>query len=229
MAFLGSCRSTYMLDKQRDQVQSIDQMTPQSTYKLKADDKISLSIWNHDDLSIGSIYGIYNSNEVYGKWEMINSEGTVSLPMIGNIKIEGLSISEAEQKLSEHYKKHIQNPIIDLKILNHSVSILGEVRDPGNYPIEKQENRLLEYIAKAGGTNFYANTKSVLLIRDNKTYQLNLNRADQIQKTNLLLKHGDVIHIPSSKGKKLDKKAPTLIPFASVLTTIALVFSLFKN
>ena len=71
--------------------------------KIKADDKISVSIWNHDDMSVGSVFSIYNSNESFGKWVLVNHEGYVSLPKIGSIKLAGLSCDEAKVILIEKY------------------------------------------------------------------------------------------------------------------------------
>jgi len=59
------------------------QPNPNYEYKIKSDDKINLSIWDHDNMSVGSVYGIYNSNEVYGKWLMVDHEGLINLPKYG--------------------------------------------------------------------------------------------------------------------------------------------------
>ncbi len=225
---MSACKNTTLMhsDKHLNDIHSLE--NSKEAYTLKAQDKINLSIWNHDNLSIGSIYGIYNSNEVYGKWVMLNEQGNVSLPKVGTVNLLGLSITQAKDKLSNMYSKHIKNPIIDLKVLNREVSILGEVRKPGVYKLEKEAHYLLEFIAKAEGINYYGNAKKVMLIRGHKTYEIDLNSTDDLDAKNVLLKDGDVIHVPTLKGKKIDKKAPILIPFTSVITALAVAFSIFN-
>jgi len=226
---LSSCSQSSLLHKDMSIKKSIYDLPESSVYTLESDDKISLSIWDHDNLSIGSVFGIYNSNEVYGKWVMMNQEGVVTLPKVGPVQLKGLTIDQAQVVLVEAYSKYILNPIIALKVLNREVSVLGEVKTPGTYLLEKEQHSLLEYLSKAGGLNFYADSRRITLIRDKIEYQINLNNNKDLALKNLKLVNGDVIHVPTLNGKRLDKKAPVLIPFTSVLTSLVIVFSLFKN
>ena len=198
-------------------------------HRLGPDDKVSVSIWNHNDLSVGSIFGIYNSNEVYGKWVMVRQNGEVTLPKIGNVKIGGLTTEEAAERLQKSYSKFIVDPIIVVKVLNREVTVLGEVLTPGTYLLEKEENTLFEMIGMAGGLDFYAEKRKVKLIRKGKEYLLDLTNMDEFEANNITLHSGDIVYIPTRKGKILDKKAPTLIPFAGAITTIAVIISMFSN
>jgi polysaccharide export outer membrane protein len=193
---------------------------------IRPDDKISLSIWNHDDLSIGSIYSIYNSNESYGKWLLIDKDGKAELPKLGAVKISGLTAEQASNKLMALYGKHISNPVIIVKVLNKKVSVYGEVKSPGNYLLEKEYTSISELIGMAEGFSDYAHLKKVRLVRDNVSYNINLKRMDDYLLHNLPVHAGDIIIIPAKKGKTLDQKAPTLIPFSSALTALVLVVSI---
>ncbi len=200
---------------------------------LKYDDKLSISIWNHDELSMGSIFGIYNSNEVYGKWQTIDYEGKVKLPKIGQVHLGGLSIQEAEDLLAKELSEYILDPIVVVKVLNREITILGEVKEPGNFNLDKEHNTLTEMIGKSGGFNFYADTKKVKIVRgeanEKKEYLVDFTRLDPIQATQILLQPGDVIYIPSQKSKNIVQKSPTLIPFTSAITTLIVVLSFNKG
>jgi polysaccharide export outer membrane protein len=192
-----------------------------------------VSVWNHEDLSVGSLFGIYNSNEVYGKWVPVDVSGQITLPKIGPIHIQGKTIKEAESQLIKQYENLVVNPIVKLKVLNREVSVLGEVKNPGNVLLEKERNNLLEVIARAGDFEFYADKRFVRLVRTSgteaKQYELNFTTLTDFEKSSILVQPGDVIYVPTRKGKLIDKKAPTLIPFASALTTAAIFFSLFRK
>lgn len=191
-------------------------------HAIKMDDKITVSIWNHDDLSVGSLFGVYNSNEVYGKWVLVDLHGEVSLPQIGRVKLSGLCRSEAEQTLTKLYAEYIVNPVVVVKVINREVTVLGEVKNAGNYTLDKESNTVLEMLGRAGGTDFYANKKKIQVIRGTGKnihhFTLDLTNLQEYRKNNFNLEGGDVVLVPSRKSKMLDKKAPVIIPFVSLLT-----------
>lgn len=200
-------------------------------YHIRKDDKISVSFWGHDDLSVGSVYGIYNSNEVYGKWLMVDARGNITLPRIGNFQVLGKSVTETEDTLSAIFKKWIVNPVIEVKVLNKEITILGELRNPGKYVVEKDNNTLLDLVSMAGGYEFYANLQSVKIIRQQgtqvKMVNVDLTRAEDFLKRNIQLHPGDLVVVPSKKNKEFDKRIATIIPLASSTTAAAVVIGTF--
>lgn len=233
IAFLiTSCKSTNLFQNTKKEYASVEELKQQqyTPYHIRLDDKISVSIWNHDDLSVGSIFGIYNSNEVYGKWVLVAPSGDIQLPKIGTIKAESLSIQELQNQLKVEYAKFILEPIVVVKVLNREVTVLGEVKNAGTFLLEKEKNTLIELLGKAGGLNFYANQKKVQLIRKvgilEKQYLIDLSKLEEYELHQIQLLADDVIYVPTKKGKALDKKAPTIIPFTSVVTSLGIVFSL---
>lgn len=233
--FLGSCTTQNMFSsKNLIAVDSSAKANPTYQYTLQKDDKVSVSVWDHDDLSVGSLYGIYNSNEVYGKWLMIDTKGEVSVPKIGNVQLIGLTVLQAEEKLRNEYKKWIVNPIIELKVLNKEVTVLGELKTPGKYLLEKDQNSLLEIIGKAGDFDFYANKKKIQVIRKlngvDKTIVVDLTSVNSYAVANMNIQPGDIIYVPSRKGKHWDKRAgSTIVPIATVISSIVLVTGLLKK
>lgn len=203
-------------------------------YTLRKDDKINISVWDHDDLSVGSLYGIYNSNEVYGKWLILDNKGEVAVPKIGNIQLSGLTVLQAEEKLRNEYKKWIVNPIIELKVLNKEVTIIGELKTPGKYLLEKDQNTLIEIIGKAGDFDFYADKKHIQIIRNengkSEKILIDLTGKNSYGFAGFNIHPGDVIYVPSRKGKHWDKRAgSTIVPIATVVSSIVLVLGIVKK
>ena len=198
-------------------------------YIIRKDDKVNLSIWNHDDLSVGSLYGIYNSNEVYGKWILVDQKGFVTLPQVGLVNIEGLTISEAEKKVAEEYAKFIVTPVVKLKILNREINILGEVRNPGTFTLEKEHVTLLSMLPKAGALEFYADMKHVKILRlEGEIYKsivIDMTDLQKVNATPIFLKAGDIVYVPPRQGKMFDRKITNIIPVASLLTTVGILLS----
>jgi polysaccharide biosynthesis/export protein len=197
-------------------------------YKIRKYDKISISIWDHDDLSVGSLYGIYNSNEVYGKWLMLDAEGNVIVPKIGRISLYDLTVIQARKKLEDEYKKWLVNPIIEIKVLNKEITILGELKTPGKFLLEKDNNSLLDIIGKAGDFDFYANKTKIQIIRPMKdsamVLTVDLTKMDNYASANIHIQPGDIINVPSRKGKVWDKRAGSVIvPIATVISSFVLL------
>ena len=193
--------------------------------RIHVDDKISISIWDHEEMSVGSVFGIYSSNEVFGKWLLVHPDSTILLPKIGAVKLAGLTLDEARLYLTKRYAEYIVNPLIDVRVHSHEVSILGQVIRPGNYPIYKGSNSLPYLIAAAGGTDFYSKLDEVKLARGDKSYLLDLTKMDPITMNRITLMPGDVLYFPTKSGKVLEKKSPVLLAFASITTTVLLIFS----
>jgi polysaccharide export outer membrane protein len=197
---------------------------------IAADDKISLSIWNHDDLSIGSVYGIYNSNEVYGKWVLVDKDGYAALPKIGRVRMAGLTIQQATDNVRDLYKTTIVDPIITLRVLNKDVTVLGEVRSPGIYSLEKEHTTLTYILGKAGGLDYFGDARRVTVIRGNdqnkKEFIVDFTKLSTIEKDNLYVRSGDIVYIPAYKRKNFEKETPAIVPIASLLSSMAIVASL---
>lgn len=239
MAVFSSCATQNLLQKSRPEKtntkfeDSVFRSAGTKAYTLKKDDKINISVWGHDDLSVGSIYGIYNSNEVYGKWLMLDIDGNVNIPQLGKMNLLGLTIKDAEAKLTGAYEKQIRNPIVEVKVLNREITVLGELKSPGKFLIEKEENNLIDMIGRAGDFDFYANKKKVQIVRQVNgkplTYTVDMTKMDPAFSAGLALLPGDVVYVPSRKGKHWDKRAgSTVVPIASAISTIVLVAGLLK-
>lgn len=236
LPFLFASCATQNMFTSKEKVIVDSAFLSQANYQhiLKKNDKISISVWDNDDLSVGSLYGIYNSNEVYGKWLMLDINGEVPLPKIGNVNLENLTVLQAEEKLKTEYKKWVVNPIIEVKVLNKEVTILGELRTPGKYNLEKDENNLLEVIGKAGDFDFYANKKNIQIIRKiqgkTKTVSVDLTSINSYTVADMNIQPGDIIYVPSRKGKHWDKRAgSTIVPIATVISSVVLVLGIIKN
>ena len=200
-------------------------------YQIRKDDKITISVWGQDEYSVGSTYGIYNSNEVYGKWLMVDAKGNIEIPKIGSLYVEKMTIVQLKEKLKKSFGEWIKIPIVDIKILNQEITVLGEVRDPQVIPVDKSRNTLLELIARCKGFEFYANTAYIKVFRqvgeDVHVANINLNKSGSMTAKNINLYPGDVVVVPSKKYKEFDKRISTIIPFTTALTSAAIFMSAF--
>ncbi|CAA7392882.1 MULTISPECIES: polysaccharide biosynthesis/export family protein [Chryseobacterium] len=225
---LLSCKTYNVLEEQHpSQIVEDFKFDPSYEYHIRKDDKITLSVWGQDDLSVGSVYGIYNSNEVYGKWLLVDIKGNIEIPKLGTTYVQGKTVAELKEEIKTKLKKWLVNPIVDLKILNKEIVVLGEVRNPATIQVDKDHNTLLELISKAGGFEMYANLKSVKILRQEgenvRVTNIDLTQMKDIPNQNIMLHPGDYIIVPSKKSKDFDKRISTIIPFATVASAAAIL------
>jgi polysaccharide export outer membrane protein len=86
-------------------------------------------------------------------------------------------------------------------------------------------------ISKAGGFDFYANLKSIKILRQEgenvKVTNIDLTKSDDILNTNIQLHPGDIVIVPSKKYKEFDKRIGTIIPFTTAISAAAILLTFF--
>lgn len=199
-------------------------------YTIRQDDKLSISVWGQDEVSVGSVYGIYNSNEVYGKWLLVDIDGNIEMPKIGRFSAKGKTVIELRDTLRILLSKWIVNPVVDVKVLNKEITVLGEIKNPGVVKVDKDRNNLMELIGHSGGFEFYADLKRVKVLRQEgvnvRVTNINLTKGGNVETKNIQLHPGDVVIVPSKKHKAFDKRIATIIPFTTAISAAAIIFKL---
>jgi polysaccharide export outer membrane protein len=122
-----------------------------SAYTLGSGDKIRVTVFGHEDLS--------------GEFE-VDGSGNISLPLIRNVKAEGLTVRQLEQSISERLSPdYLINPSVSVEVLNYRpFYIYGEVTKPGSYPFVNGMT-VVNAVAMAGGFTYRARTGSVRIVR----------------------------------------------------------------
>ncbi len=231
---LCGCSSQNLFNSKMASSKEFFDYNPRLEYIIKKDDKVMLSIWDHDDLGVGSLYNsMYNSNEVFGKWMMVNDSGIINIPKFGPFKIAGLSTTQAEDSLKLRFKKIIVNPILEVRILNKEIIVMGEVKTSGKQLLEKQNNTLLDVIAKAGDLDIYANKKKIKVIRKFGNYSkfvtINLTKMDSTLSQNIQVYPGDIVYVPSRGMKVWEKNSTSIIyPLSAIISSLVLLKSINK-
>lgn len=138
----------------------------------------------------------------------VNANGTVSLPLIGAVKIGGMTLIEAQAALEEKLAKFLVTPQVSLFIEeygNKTVFVMGEVQRPGSIAIPT-ESRLtvLEAISTAGGFTAIAGQDRTRVLRNvngvSVTYTIEVKAITQLgqKEKDLVLEPNDVIYVPQS-------------------------------
>ncbi|WP_343604241.1 polysaccharide export protein EpsE [Roseateles sp.] len=112
-------------------------------YRLGSGDAIKISVFQNPDMTLET---------------RVSEAGTISFPLLGVVRIGGLSVSDAESRIAEglrkgNFVKQPQVTILVLKVTGNQASVLGQVNQPGRYPLEVADTRLTDLLANARGVS----------------------------------------------------------------------------
>lgn len=164
---------------------------------------------------------------------IVDQKGQVQLPYLGSVRVEGLSTSEARKLIETKLEdgKFLIKPILNLRLANFKISVLGDVVRPGVYPVQSERITIMEAIAMAGDLTITAKRNDVLLIReiDGKRQQirLDLQKTDLFNSPYYYLQNNDVLYITPSSAKyaSVDTSYRNISLVLSTLSVVALVIS----
>jgi polysaccharide export outer membrane protein len=155
----------------------------------------------------------------------VDNRGIVKFPMIGEIKLEGLTLREAEEIARKEYLKFFKEPYVQLSYVNKRVVLLGS---PGGQviPLNNSNMRLPEVLALARGIGNDGWANKVKLIRNDHVYQFNLTTIPGFKEANILVEPGDIIYVepvrrPFTEGIKDNYIIASL--FFTIISLAALI------
>lgn len=172
-----------------------------------------------------------------GQTYQVDEDGSIALPDLGHVPIAGLTRAEATKKVEGLYHKVLlKDPIIELKVLNLKVTVLGETNGQGNFALLKDNTTLVEMLGQAGGLTRNADERTVKIIRgtglNQEVKQIDLSNISAISDPNAILQNGDIIYVAQNKRAIRDDKitgVTSLIqPALLFLNTALLIYSLAR-
>ncbi len=159
----------------------------------------------------------------------VQADGTIDIPYLGKIYVSGKTLPEIKRLLETSLSDYVSDAAITVKLVNNYVSILGEVRTPGKFPIYKEQMNIFHAIAMAGDLSEYGNRTKVKLVRElpDTTIVKEFDLTDQniIYSEYFHVMPNDVIYVQSMKGKFFSMSQ---FPFALILSSIT-TFVLVMN
>lgn len=136
---------------------------------------------------------------------LIDNNGYIQFPIIGNIKLGGLSREMALESIKTSLKKYIQEPIVNLRILNYKITVQGEVMRPGTFNILTERITLPEAISMAGDMTIYGKRDNVLVIREidgkKTSVFVDMTKSDFINSPYYYLSQNDLVVVEPNKTK----------------------------
>ena len=207
----------------------------ESNYMLKANDALLLDVFTNNgerlidpNLEMATVPAQQQQlfKDVFQY--IIQADGVATFPVIGDVKIAGMTMFEAEEEIAKRFNEVYIDSFVKIRMANRRVFVLGA---PGGrvVPLPNENTSLIEVLASAEGLDFGAKSQNIKLIRGKDVYRINLATISGMQETNMSVEPGDVIYVEPWRRPWLETLrdvSPALSIVSSVLTLIVVVQNL---
>ncbi|WP_343631517.1 polysaccharide export protein EpsE [Roseateles sp.] len=159
-------------------------------YRLGSGDAIKISVFQNPDMTLET---------------RVSEAGTISFPLLGLVRIGGLTVSDAEAKIADGLKKgnYVKQPqvtILIVKVTGNQASVLGQVNQPGRYPLEVADTRLTDLLANARGVSVAGGDLLVLSgSRGGKPFRMEIDLPTLFgpngREQDVIVQNGDVLWV----------------------------------
>ena len=212
-------------------------MTPKDDYRISVDDKITFQLYTNDgEVILQNNAGVQNAGQVATQpiEYLVKRDGTVELPKIGNVKVEGLSVVESEDLLEGLYALEYKNPFVQMKITNQRVVVFpGNGSDAKVILLENNNTTLMEALAQAGGITERGKASTVKLMRrvdgTRKVYVLDLSVIEGLKYVDMIVQANDYIYVepnPQIAKEVVKEVAPVVSIISSALVILTVINTL---
>jgi polysaccharide export outer membrane protein len=199
-----------------------------------ANDEKSTALFNMP-LGVGNnLYGGYAMGAPTPPGYLVQENGNIEFPIIGSIKVGGLTRTQAIEQIKQQLSSYVVNPTVSVRILNFRVTVLGEVRNPGTFTIPNERITILEALGVSGDLLITGERQNVLVIREEdgtrKEYRIDLTQESLFSSPVFYLQQNDVVYVEPNRAKRnssVINASNTGIVISSlslVLTTLILIF-----
>lgn len=205
-------------------------------YRVQPGDNLYIRVVTLDEkttlllnpLSSGGSQNINNDASVYLNSYNVNQSGYLDFPMIGEVKVQNLSVDEIKDELHDQLTTYMKEFIVIVKLVNFNITMLGEVQRPGQYKIYQDNINIFEAVSMASDLTDFANRNKVALIRQTKTgsevVYIDMTKRDLLLSDYYYLKPNDILYVQPVKGKQFTfANFPYGVIFGFISTTILLL------
>ena len=156
---------------------------------------------------------------------LVKADGTISFPVLGDVKVDGMTRAEIESLLKSKISEYVNDVVVDVRIMNFEITVIGEVKAPGVFTINDERVTLPEALALAGDLTSDGKRSSITVVREEdgirKVNKIDYTSSEFFNSDFYFLKQNDLVYVePSTKGVKKSGFIPDIPALLSLFTVI---------
>lgn len=166
----------------------------------------------------------------------VDADGNIEIPFIGKVEAEGKTLTELKTVLNSIFKNYLNDAAITVRLVNNYVSIIGEVRNPGRYPLTKDRVNIFEALSMAGDLNEFSNRQYIKLIRQSQygpvVKEFSLLDMNILTSEYFYVMPNDILYAQPIKGRLFETNSSvfevllgSLVTILTSITTILVIMN----
>ncbi len=216
----------------------VDQTIGNVEYRVSPNDIVSMSVYTNDGFKLIDITTsaesvtsrLNNMNNNTNIQFLVEPDGMIKLPIIGKIKIAGMTIREAEKSLEAQYANFYNKPFVVVRVVNRRVTIFPGTGGSGRVVnLDNESTTVIEALALAGGITNTGKAKKIKLIRGDlrnpKVILIDLSTLEGVKQGNLLLQANDIIYV-EPVPRVSQEVLIQITPIVGIITSFALIYNI---
>ncbi|MEX2592067.1 MAG: polysaccharide biosynthesis/export family protein [Anditalea sp.] len=164
---------------------------------------------------------------------LIDKNGEINFPVLGMVKLGGLTKPEAIEEMSHRLSEYVKDPIVNIRFVNFKITVIGEVNMPSTFTVPTEKINVLEALGLAGDLTPFGKRENVLIIREKNgvrsATRFNLNKKDILSSPYYYLQQNDIIYVEPDQIKAIqastNQRSLTVLGLTSSLV-ISILFNL---
>lgn len=168
---------------------------------------------------------------------LVNEAGDIEYPQIGLLHVEGLTKTQLSGIIRKRFETELKNPSVIVRFLNYTVTVLGEVRNPGRFVLPTERVTILEALGLSGDITDYGNKKNVQVAREKdggiEIGYVDLGSKSLFQSSYYRLQQNDVVFVEQVKRKSEQVEQQVVAQrigiISGIVSTLAIVYSLIRR
>jgi polysaccharide export outer membrane protein len=202
---------------------------------ISAEDKDAVAFFNAQGGASTAVTGGSGGMGVASSGYLVNSLGYIEFPILGKIKVLGLTERQLKETLTQLIGKYVKNPLVDVRFNSFRITVLGEVKGPGTYLMDMQRTNIFQALAVAGDLPNTARRTDIQLYRDYNgervIIKFDLTKKDILYNPEIFeLRHNDVIYVQPFKKQLFRDNFTFITSIGSlVLGLVSIVYIIFRN
>lgn len=182
---------------------------------------------------VQSYGGQQTDQNLYLTSYMIDKEGYVTFPILGRVMAKGKTVIELEKSLGEAINEIVREASVVVKLVHFNVTVLGEVKNPGQYPVYSDRVNIFEALAMAGDLTTFSRRDKVSIIRNdedkNTVITVDLTKKNLLASNEYYLHPNDVVYVEPLKNKAFAFETFPYSMVFSTITTLLIIATFFKK
>jgi polysaccharide biosynthesis/export protein len=211
------------------------EITNQADLKLQANDILALIITSPDGVLsspynlVPTQFGTQGTSPNSPNTFLIGSDGMLNVPSIGAIKATGLTVKELREEVLKKVSLFLVNPSVNIRLINFSITVSGEVQRPGMFTVPNERITILEALSQAGDLTPYSNRQHIMVIREHEGIreygEIDLKDNKFFTSPYYYLQRNDHIYVEPTKAKVAQIQQPINAYLQPVSVAISLTLS----